>query len=230
MMTTSLRSGALLGLLLALAGAAQADGPLLNEGFDGAGLPAGWTMANFSTNPAAEAWFRPISPADTFAAQAGAPDSYIATSVFVGATDADGNPMGAIDAMLATPVVSMSDATVLSFSTRTVANNAFGESLRIGAIVAGSFVELMTLNPSVTVGAYPESWTTFTVTLPAQGDGVSGRFFFEYVVPDAASAGNFVGLDSVSVSAVPEAGSGLLMLAGGLTLLAWQRRRRVPSA
>ncbi|PZP28338.1 MAG: hypothetical protein DI603_19430 [Roseateles depolymerans] len=214
-----------LGLVLS-ASAAWADAPLLQEGFDGTGLPAGWTVANFSTSPASEGWFRPVSPADTFAAESGAAESYIASSVFTGATDAGGNPMGRIDTMLATAVVSMAEATTLTFSTRTVSGNAYGESLRIGAIVAGSFVELMTINPSLAVGAFPEQWTTYSVTLAAQGEDISGRYYFEYVVPDASVAGNFIGLDSVSVtvSPVPEPTGALLMLSGGALLLAWRRR------
>ncbi len=213
-----------LGLLLA-SSAAWADGPLLQEGFDGQGLPAGWSVANFSDSPASEGWFRPASPDDTFSAQAGAANSYIATSVFVGVTDANGNPTGRIDAMLATPVLSLADATVLNFSTRTLSGNPFGESLHIGAIVAGSFVELLTINPGMTVGGFPEQWTSYSVTLPAQGAGITGRYYFEYLIPDAQVAGNFIGLDTVSVSAVPEPGSAGLLLAGSAVLLAGLRRR-----
>lgn len=217
----------LLGGLLLIAAAIGAHAtPLLDEGFDdGAGLPAGWKMSNFSDHPASEAWFRPLVTPDTFAAQAGASDSYLASNVFVAATDVDGNPFGRISAMLATPVVSMSDATTLSFWTRTVSGNAYGDSLRVGAIVGGSFIDLIAINPTLTVGAYPEAWTRFTVTLPGQGDGASGRFYFEYLVPDTAKAGNFIGLDSVSVTAVPEPDAAVLMLAGGLLLGRATRRR-----
>lgn len=211
------------GLLLAAACAAHAT-PLLEEGFDN-GLPAGWKLSNFSEHPASEAWFRPVMTPDVFPAQAGASDSFLASSVFVAATDAGGNPFGRVDAILATPVVAMSDATTLSFWTRTVAGSGFGDSLRVGAIVGGSFVDLMAINPTLAVGAYPEDWSRFTVTLPSQGDGASGRFYFEYLVPDASQAGNFIGLDSVSVSAVPEPGAAVLMLAGGL-LLGFVSRRR----
>jgi len=216
------------GLLLAGAALGAHAAPLLEEGFDDAsGLPAGWKMANFSSNPAAEAWFKPTDTSPFFTAQAGASDSYFASSVFVAATDAAGNPFGRVDAMLTTPVVAMSEATTLSFWTRTVAGNTFGDSLHVGAIVSGSFVDLMAINPTLTAGAYPEAWTRFTVTLPGQGDGASGRFYFEYLVPDAAKAGNFVGLDSVSIAAaVPEPDTALLMLAGGLLLVARAARRR----
>lgn len=212
-----------LGLLFA-SSVAWAGSPLLQEGFDNAGIPAGWSVANFSDNPASEGWFRPISPADTFGAQAGAADSYIATSVFTGVVDANGNPTGRIDTMLATPVISMSDTTVLNFSTRTLTGNPYGETLRVGAIVAGSFVELMTINPSLVAGSYPEQWAQYAVTLPGQGDGITGRYFFEYQVPDAKVAGNFIGLDSVTVSAVPEPGTVALLLGGGVLLAAWRRR------
>ncbi len=202
---------------------------LLHEGFEGVGLPSGWLVANYSAHAAAEAWFRPALSAEPFAANDGSPDSYIATSVFVGATDANGSPAGRIDAILATPEVAMDTETTFAFSTRTVADNAFGDSLRIGAIVAGSFVELATINPTFAPGGYPDAWTTFQVALPAQGDGAFGRYFLEYTVPDASVEGNFIGVDSVSISAVPEPAPAVLMALAGLAFLA-QRRRSASSS
>jgi len=214
-------------LLVAATTGARAD-TQLDEGFN-SGLPAGWIMANFSDNPAGQAWFQPLTTPDVFSAQNGAADSYLASNVFVGVTTADGEPTGKIDAMLATPMVSMAEATVLSFWTRTVSGNSFGDGLRVGAIIAGSFVDLLAINPALTASAYPEDWTHYTIKLPGQGEGINGRFYFEYLVPDASKAGNFIGLDSVSVAdalaPVPEPTTGALLLAGAALLLHLKLRR-----
>jgi hypothetical protein len=203
-----------------------ADLVLLSEGFNSAALPTGWVGQNLSDEPAAQAWFKGFDNADHFPAQAGAGSSYLASSVYVGKTDANGDPTGAIDAVLYTPSLAMDTPTVLTFWTRTVAGSSFADSLYVGALVGGAESTLLAINEAGVGGAYPEGWTQYTVTLGAQGAGVKGQFYFDYYIPDAAVAGNYIGLDSVNVTAVPEPGSWLLMAGGVLMLSQLQRRRR----
>jgi hypothetical protein len=92
-------------------------------------------------------------------------------------------------------------------------------------------------------GAYPENWTQFTVSLSSL-TGVptgpfTGRFGFRYFAEDGGPNGDprplnhgqpftdYVGIDSVTVNAVPEPTS-LALVGVALPALAWTLRRRRP--
>lgn len=193
--------------VLAPASAQTAGVAVLQEGFnDGASLPPGWLETNNSL-PAGNGWI-PGGNTGIFSAQDGAAASYIAAS-FLSAQ----NGSGTIDNWLITPELTLPGPVQLSFYTRTQGVPGMNDMLEVrfspGAGTATSgFTTLLT-----TVGgpaAYPDNWQQFTVNLAGGG---SGRFAFRYL--GDASAANFIGIDTVLVTAVPEP-SAYIMLGLGL--------------
>jgi hypothetical protein len=220
-----LKTAVVAAALVVAGGSASAVTTLLSEGFN-SGVPGTWVALNFSSSVAGPAWFAGSGDAAHFPAQSGAANSYVASSVFIGATDANGNPTGVVDGLLYTPVLDLSNATTLSFYTRTVSPSSFGETLYVGALVNNTTDLLLgVVNPATLVGSYPEGWQQYTMFLGGQGAGATGRFYFEYFLPDASVAGDYIGIDSVLVTAVPEP-STWLMMAGGLFAMGQFRRRR----
>jgi hypothetical protein len=186
---------------------------VLDENFNNVAALPGWLMINNST-PAGRAWFE--GNAGVFEAQAGAPSAYIAANYL----SAQGGA-GTIDNWLITPELTLGGATVLSFYTRTQTVPSLNDMLEVrfsagsGSDTSGFTTLLATVGgPS----AYPDSWqlVTASLNLPA-----SGRFAFRYV-GDAAAA-NYIGIDTVTVSAVPEPAA-WIMLGLGLAALPLLRR------
>lgn len=215
MKTTKTLLAATACALAALApSAAQAGGTvILSENFNQVGALTDWVQINNSL-PAGLSWFQGNS--GVFGAQSGPPDSYIAANYLSAAQGS-----GTIDNWLITPELTLGGLTHLSFFTRTQSLPGMNDMLEVrfstgsGTGTSG-FTTLVT-----TVGgpsAYPGSWQEITAHLVLPG---SGRFAFRYL-GDAASA-NFIGIDTVSVSAVPEP-SAYLMLGLGIALLPLLRR------
>jgi len=205
------------GLLAAvLMGPAHAAAPSnMTEGFDDITTLAGsgWVQTNNSAPPGTTGWFQ--GNAGVFTSQAGADDSYIAANF----NNAEFG--GAIDNWLISPELSLGGGAVLTFYTRTE-DPAFGDTLEVkfssgaGFAVAGFTTNLLTVDP------YPGSdWASFSVALPSVA---SGRFAFRYVVADTSVAGDYIGIDTVNVTAaVPEPQTYALM-ALGVAALALRRR------
>jgi hypothetical protein len=205
---------------------AQAD-TLLSEGFENvAGLAAaGWVQSNLSS-PVGLPWGQGfVGP---FAAQAGAADAY-AVANFESAAFGSG---GVIDNWLITPALNFSASNTVTFWTRTIFNpSIFPDRLELRLSLAGggadtaSFTTLLvSVNPDLTQTGYPNAWTAYTATFAA-APGTVGRLAFRYTVPNNFNA-DFIGLDTVTVTAVPEPQAALLMLAGLGALLSVSRRAR----
>jgi hypothetical protein len=207
----------------------------LTEGFDNIGTlgASGWALINNSTPGGSTNWFQGID--GIFPAQSGAASSYIASNF-----NAAGMP-GDISNWLITPELSLNGGADLSFWTRTddsgiadrleVRFSANGSSTNVGGTPAsvGDFSTLLfTLNPSLNPVGYPSGWTKYTVSLTGIG-AVSGRFAFRYFVTDNSVNGNYIGIDSLAVEAVPEPAT-LTLLGLGLAGVAAQRRRRNTAA
>ena len=216
----------LLGAATLLPAASHAT-TLLNEGFENvANLgAAGWVQSNLSS-PVGLSWGQGfVGP---FAAQAGTAESY-AVANFESAAFGSG---GVIDNWLITPTLAFEAVNTLTFWTRTIFNpSIFPDRLEARLSTAGSSSAttsfstlLVSVNPNLTQTGYPNEWTAYTATFSA-APGTSGRIAFRYTVPSNFNA-DFIGLDTVSVTAVPEPQTALLMGLGGLGLLALQRVRR----
>ncbi|RFP11480.1 PEP-CTERM sorting domain-containing protein [Duganella sp. BJB475] len=224
-------------LLLAMAlsaGAASANA--LSENFDG-GVPSGWTVVNNSNPLGDAAWFQGNPMA--FNAQQGAPNSYI------GAAWTSGKDVSAISNWLILPTSTYHNGDTLSFYTRTVESSPFPDRLEVrfsnvggvnvggAADSVGSFSSLLlSVNPGQDTGVYPDAWTKYSVTLNGLSGATNGAFAFHYSLDDGGPNGtrsNLIGIDTVSITAVPEP-STYLMLGAGLGLVGLARKRKAKAA
>ena len=189
--------------------------PVLSTGFDDIGDLPGWQFVNLSI-PAGTSWFQ--GNAGIFPSQAGAADAYVAANFLSAAGGA-----GSIDNWMITPQLSLPGAATLTFFTRGAATPGFSDTLEVrystGGDAIGDFSHLL-----LTVGgasAYPSGWQQYSVTADP---GATVRFAFRYT--GSAGSADYVGVDTVVITAVPEP-SAWLMLAAGLALLlmrpGWQR-------
>lgn len=220
----------------------------LSEGFDDITQLAGrgWYMQNNSSPIGTIGWFQgnPTTATPTpgpFNAYDGANNAYIAANF----NNASSTSPGTISNWLLTPELDFGGNAQLTFYTRKPAiaagNPEYPDRLEVrystagpdtnvgaGATAVGVFTNhVLTVNPNLVVGGYPQAWTQYTVSgLPRNG---RGRVAFRYFVTNAGSAGtnsDFIGIDRVVYSTgAPEyrvggnvsglAGSGLVLRLNG---------------
>jgi len=207
---------------------------ILAENFDNVAnlVPSGWRIANNSSPAGTTDWFQ--GNPGVFASQAGAANSYVAANFE--AAGFGGN----ISDWLISPMLTLHNTDTISFWTRTEAGSAFpdrlelrlslnGASTNVGASDAsvGDFSTLLlTINPALAPGGFPENWALFQATISGLGGPTDGRFAFRYNVSDTSVNGDYIGIDTVSVTATPEPGTLSLVSLG---ILAAARARRVRS-
>jgi hypothetical protein len=215
------------GLAVVAAGHAQAI-TVLSEGF--ANVPAlasaGWTFVNNSATPVGLNWFQ--GNTGIFSAAAGAADSYAAVNYL-----STGASSGAVSNWLIMPTLTLDSSSVLTFSVRNGGDD-FLDKLEIRYSTTGTSVGSTTTSVgdfTNILGAYqssvsPGGWITLSYSLLGLTSPTSVSLAFRYVVDDVATAGNYLGIDSVSVTAaVPEPATYVLM---GLGVAALMLRRRMP--
>lgn len=211
-------------------GAASANA--LSENFDG-GVPAGWTAVNNSDPLGSNSWFQ--GNPNVFGSHQGAANSYVAANFN------SGDDVAAISNWLILPTSTYHNGDTLSFYTRTATDSSWPDRLEVrfsnvgGTNVGntsdsvGSFSSLLlSVNPGQDAAAYPEAWTKYSVTLSGLSGATSGAFAFHYSLDDGGPEGtrsNYIGIDTVSITAVPEPGA-FLMLSAGLGLIGLTRKRK----
>lgn len=207
--------------------------PILTEGFNGAGTPAGWVIVNNSTPGGTTSWFKG-NPA-IFPAQAGAANSYIAAN-FLNAPSVPGVANNISD-WLILPTMTLGNGYNFTFYTRSngdlpdrlqVRLSTNGSSTNVGTTTTsvGDFTTLLLdINPTLSPGGYPMAWVPYSFDLSGLSGLVSGRFAFRYFVTDNDSNADYIGIDSVVVTAIPEPET-TLMLALGAAMMGLALRRR----
>lgn len=202
------RAFAASALALAAASTAHAN-VLLTESFDNvAGLSgSGWVLFNLSSPIGTTNWFQGDS--NIFASQAGAPSAYIAANFNNAAVG------GTISNLLLSPVFSTVLPGTVSFFAKADIFAPYSDTITYGISSGTGFVA----PTSVTLSG---DWTQYTFGFAAGGAGSSARFAISYNGP--ADTSNYIGIDTVAVTAVPEPAA-VLMLACGLAGLGLLRRR-----
>jgi hypothetical protein len=235
----ALAAGSLLG------NAAQAQS--FFQGFNDTALPVGWTTINRSTNNATgNPWSTTTSIVDADGNPVVTPHEGARFAV-VNFTSVGGAGAGTISNWLISPTLSLVNGSTFSFFTTTTPGSAFPDRLELRLSLAGSSTNvgttptdvgdfstlLLSVNPTLTAGGYPENWTQFTATITGLSGPTDGRFAFRYFVTDGGNAGansNIIGVDSVQYNAVPEPTTYALFAGGALLVLVVARRRRSASA
>ena len=227
---SALISAFALALTLGLSTGASADP--LTENFN-AGVPAGWTVSNLSQPPGTLDWFQ--GNEFVFPAQQGAPNSYLAANF------ESGGEVSTISTWLILPTSTYRNGDTLSFYSRTAEfsewpdrlevrfSNVGGTDVGTTATSVGTFSTLLiSINPTLEVGGYPEDWSRYSATLSGLTGPTTGAFAFRYTVTDGGLFGansNYIGIDTVQITAVPEP-SVYMMMAFGLGMVGYMRRRQ----
>lgn len=185
---------------------------VLTQGFDDVGALGGWLLVNRS-HPEGQAWFQ--GNPGIFGAHAGAENAYIGANYL---SAANGN--GLVDNWLITPMLSLAGPAQLSFYTRGSDEDGFHDGLELRFSAGGT--DPAAFGPALlSVGGpladYPHMWQQYGT---AVGAG-AGRFAFRY--SGAAPLSNYIGIDSVVVTVVPEPAT-YAMFGAGLALLLLRRR------
>ena len=222
------RKTLLAGLILAATGSAQAA--TLSEGFDNITTLAGsgWVMVNNSA-PVGQSWFQGND--GIFPAFSGAPDSYIAANFLSASGD------GSVSNWLLTPILTLNNGDTLSFRVR-AAGEGFLDTLEVRLSTNGASSNVGANPTSVgdfssVVGSYAsdtdDGWVAQSFMVSGLAVQSSGRLAFRYLVDDTTINGNYLGIDSVNVTAaVPEPETYAMMLAGlGLLGLVARRRKQM---
>jgi hypothetical protein len=239
-----MRSNLFVAVLVLLASSASAA--TLTEDFDQAGgffgatgignasvpVVAGWSVKNNSTPGGTTSWHS-NNGSSPFAAHSGSGYAAVEASSTAGSNT--------ISNWLVTPQISFNAGDQISFWTRAASPVDFADRLQVYVSTAGASTNVGTtetslgdfttlvkdINPNLLVSgtnSYPTTWTQFTVTIPGTG---SGRVGFRYFVTNGGPTGengNFIGIDSLNIVAVPEPAT--IGLIGAIAVGLISRRRR----
>ena len=213
-MPLSRLSSTLLASALALAGAANASAAtaLISEGFDNVYTLAshGWVLSNNSTPSGSTGWFQ--GEDFQFPSQGGA-GGYAAADFNNAAAG------GAIDNWLITPQFSTAIRGQVTVWLRGMAEDPYLDTVKFGFSTGGSDITDFTTGALVTTAG---DWTQYTFGYVAAGAGSTARFAIEYT--GDADLANYMGVDTLSITAVPEPAAWAMFALGALGVAARRRR------
>lgn len=194
-----------------------------HENFDNIGLLAGkgWVIQNNSIPLGANTWFQGTPTTNN--PDPGPFNAYVGTvNAYIGVNFASTNGgTGTISNWLITPNRTLRNGDVFTFYTRKptigagmtdfpdrleVRLSTNGASTNTGSS-AGSLGDFTTLllsvNPQLVTGVYPQVWTQYTITVSGLPAPTSGRIAFRYFVTNAGPTGtnsDYIGIDEVVYS------------------------------
>ena len=198
---------------LALAGTAHAATTLISEGFDSVSTLAssGWVFANNSTAGGATGWFQGLDYQFP---------SHIGTDSYAAANFENAPAGGTIDNWLISPQFSTASNGHVSIWLRGAAGDGFADTVKFGFSTGDSATASFTTGALVTATG---DWMQYTFSYAAGGAGSVGRFAVEYT--GLADVSDYVGVDTLSITAVPEPATWALFALGLAGVVA--RRRSV---
>ncbi len=184
------------------------NGQAINEGFDNITtlVPNGWFMQNNSTPIGTTNWLQ--GDATTFPAQSGATTSFIAANF----NNVAGN--NTISNWLLTPARTFKNGDVITFYTRKtvdfggyndrmevrMSTNGASTNVGTGSAAVGDFTTvLLTINPTLVAGGYPQAWQLYTITISGLPAPTVGRVAFRYFVTNGGPSGfngDYIGIDN----------------------------------
>lgn len=138
---------------------------------------------------------------------------------------------GTISTWVMSPELLLQNGDTVSFWTRTADGSIWPDRLELRMSLAGSSTNvgatantvgdfttlLLSVNPNLQQGVYPEVWTEYTATISGLGAPTSGRFGFRYFVTNAGPTGansNYIGIDTFTYTPIPEPATAALIVLG----------------
>ncbi len=200
--TVTLISVLIFGVIMAVS-VSNAEAQAISEGFEAA-PPTGWEVQNRSTTIGTTGWFQGNA---VFPAHSGPATSYI------GANFNNTTGTNTISNWLFPPSRTFNNGDVITFYTRVgdgspfpdrlelrLSTNGAGTNVGTTADSVGDFTTLLlSVNPNLIGGGYPDQWTQFTITLADLPGPTVGRLAFRYFVTNGGPSGdnsNFIGIDT----------------------------------
>ena len=205
---------------LTLAGSvasAQASILLLSENFDNISPLPGWVQTNQSTPGGTTSWFQ--GNAGVFAAQSGAETSYIAANFNNAGRDRNG--VSTLNNWLITPTFSTELAGEVTFWVKHDVDPSFDDFFSYGFSNGSASTASFAVGSAVKANT---DWTLYSVNFAAAGAGSVGRFAINY--RGDADTSNYIGIDTLTVTSVPEPTTLMILGAGLLGLVSLRRRQK----
>lgn len=208
--------------MLSLAAAAHAD-PLISETFDNVSTLAanGWVLSNNSVPIGTTDWAQgDVNAAgDLFYGDGWTGGGYI-TGNYNNVDQSGAVPNAFLNNFLITPTFSTELAGTVSFFAKAAVEDPYFDLIRVGFSNGSANPFLFSLTSAITLTG---DWVEYTFSYAAGGIGSMARFAIDYT--GFASNANYIGIDNLTVTPVPEP-STWAMFALGLGALAFYGRRR----